>query len=126
MWEMFNPNPIKAAGVGDCAVRAIARALNITWEQAYVRLCLNGYLMGDIPNADIVCGAVLREAGFRREVIPNTCSDCYTCQDFCLDHPHGVYVLKSNDHVATVVDGVLYDSWDSSMNVPIYYWYKPD
>ena len=126
MWQHYNPNPVKTGGAGDCAVRAIARALNMTWEQAYVRLCLNGYLMGDIPNADIVWGAVLREEGFRREIIPNTCPDCYTCEDFCQDHPVGVFVLKSADHVATVVDGVLYDSWDSSSNVPIYYWHKEE
>lgn len=126
MFEYYNPNPVGANGVGDCAVRAIAKALDLTWEEAYAKLCLNGYLMGNLPNADIVWGAVLREAGFRREIIPNTCPDCYTCDDFRIDHQRGVFVLKSHDHVATVVDGVLYDSWDSSGNVPIYYWYRPD
>ena len=126
MWKRYNPNPVRTDGVGDCAVRAVAKALGLTWEEAYVRLALNGYLMGDLPNSDLVWGAVLREDGFRREVIPNTCPDCYTVEQFCKDHPNGVYVLKSNGHVATVVDGILYDSWNSEMNVPIYYWFKPE
>lgn len=126
MWQHYDPNPIGINGVGDCAVRAIAKALDLTWEQAYARLSLNGFLMGNMPSADIVWGAVLREEGFRRQVVPNTCPDCYTAADFCNDNPKGVFVLKSNEHVATVVDGVLYDSWDSSMTVPIYYWYKPE
>ena len=125
MWHYYNPNPVKAnGGVGDCSVRAIAKALDLTWEQAYVRLALNGFLMGDVISSDLVWGSVLRQEGFVREVIPNTCPDCYTVDEFCRDHPQGVYVLKSNGHVATVEDGILYDSWNSKMNVPIYYWHK--
>ena len=122
MWQYYNPNPIGMNGVGDCAVRTIAKALDLTWEQAYTKLCVNGFLMGNLPNADIVWGAVLREAGFSRSTIPNTCPDCYTVENFCGEHPKGIFVVKSQDHVATVVDGVLYDSWDSSKNIPIYYW----
>ena len=126
MWQYYNPNPVRQSGVGDCSVRAVAKALDLTWEEAYVRLALNGYLMGDVISSDLVWGAALREAGFSREVIPNTCPDCYTVEQFCKDHPNGVYVMKSNGHVATVVDGILYDSWNSEMNVPIYYWFKPE
>ena len=46
----------------------------------------------------------------------------YTVEDFCIDHPHGVYVLGCDGHVLTVVDGLYYDSWDSGGEVPIYYW----
>lgn len=120
---MYNPNPVRNdGGVGDCAVRAIAKALDISWEKAYTKLSLNGFLMGDIPNSDLVWGSVLREEGFVREIVPNTCPECYTVADFCEDHPEGIYVIKSENHVATVVDGVLYDSWNSEMKIPIYYW----
>ena len=126
-WIHYDPNPVRAdAGAGDCAVRAIAKALGISWEQAYAKLSANGFLMGDIMNADIVWGAVLREAGFVREVIPNTCPDCYTIEEFGEDHPEGVFVLKSDNHVSTVVDGVLYDSWNSETTVPTYYWTRKE
>lgn len=124
MWVQYNPNPVRSDGVGDCSVRAIAKALDLTWEQAYARLALNGYLMGDVISSDLVWGSVLRQAGFTRELVPNTCPDCYTVDDFCKDHPEGLFVIKSNDHVAVVKNGVLFDSWDSSMNTPIYYWTK--
>ena len=71
-------------------------------------------------------GAVLRKNGFWREVIPNTCPDCYTVEDFCKDHPKGTFVVRVNDHVLTVVDGDIYDSWDSSKEIPSYYWYKKE
>ena len=126
-WIMYNPNPVrKDGGVGDCAIRAIAKALNISWEKAYTKLSLNGYFMGDIPNSDLVWGSVLREEGFVREIVPNTCPDCYTVEEFCEDHPIGTYVIKSENHVATVVDGVVFDSWNSEMKIPIYYWTRKE
>lgn len=121
----YNPNPV-AANVMDCAVRAVAKALDITWEDAYLRLMVNGYRMGDILPSDNVWGSVLRQNGFYKEIIPNTCPDCYTAADFCKDNPEGTFILGFGGHVATVVDGDLYDSWDSSSMIPIYYWYKEE
>ena len=125
MWKHFNNNPA-GRNVGDCSVRAIAKALDLDWETAYLRIALAGLQMGDVISSDSVWGAVLREEGFYREAIPNTCPNCYTAEDFCRDHPYGVFVLGFGGHVATVVDGVLYDSWDSSNEIPIYYWYRKD
>ena len=125
MWKEYNPNPV-ARNVGDCSVRAIAKALDITWEQAYALTAANGFAMGDMPSADSVWGAVLRQRGFRRKAIPDTCPDCYTAEAFCEDNPKGVFVLAFGGHVATVVDGELYDSWDSSQCVPQYFWYRED
>lgn len=125
MFVYYNPNPV-GRRVGDCAIRAIAKALGISWEDAYAKVATNGYRMGDMPSSDSVWGAVLRENGFYRKAIPNTCPDCYTANDFTIDHPDGVYVLGFGGHVATVVDGDIYDSWDSSNEIPQYYWYKED
>ena len=123
MYEEYNPNPISRR-VGDCAVRALAKALDLTWEQVYSLLVVNGFLMGDMPSSDSVWGAVLRQNGFYREVIPNKCPECYTAEDFCIDNPKGTFILCFGGHVATVVDGVLYDTWDSSNLVPQFYWHK--
>ena len=125
MWIEYNPNPT-ARRVEDCSIRAVAKALNTDWETAYSLVTSAGYGMGDMPHSNSVWGAVLRQSGFYRSVIPNTCPDCYTASDFCRDHPHGTYVLGFGRHVATVVDGDLYDSWDSSKEIPVYYWYRKD
>lgn len=119
----YNPNPV-ARKVGDCSVRAVAKALGVSWETAYIMLVMNGYSMGDMPSADSVWGATLRQKGFKRQAIPHTCPDCYTAEEFCEDHPNGVYVLGFGGHVATVVDGNLYDSWDSSGENPQFFWYE--
>lgn len=119
----YNPNPT-GRNVGDCSVRAISKALNIDWETAYNLIADNGYAMGDMPSSDSVWGSVLRQNGFYRSAIPNKCPDCYTAADFCKDHPYGIYILGFGGHVATIVDGNLYDSWDSSELIPQYYWYQ--
>ena len=119
----YNPNPVSRK-VGDCTVRAVAKALDIDWETAYVKMAVNGFSMGDMPSSDSVWGAVLRHNGFKKEIIPNTCPDCYTAEDFAKDNPVGTFVLGFGGHVTTVVDGNLYDSWDSSKEIPAYVWRK--
>lgn len=125
MWIYYNPNPTGRA-VGDCSVRAVAKALNTDWEHAYIMIAKNGFAMGDIPSGDSVWGSVLRENGFYRKSIPNSCPECYTMNDFCNDNPKGIFVLGTGNHVATVIDGNLYDSWDSLNEIPIYVWYRKE
>ena len=123
MYVEYNPNPV-GRRVGDCAVRAVAKALGTDWETAYAKIAAAGFAMGDMPSSDSVWGAVLRQNGFYRDSISNTCPDCYTTEDFCRDHPEGVYVLGFGGHTATVVDGRLYDSWNSLEEIPVYFWHK--
>lgn len=125
MWIRYNPNPTGRT-VGDCAVRAVAKALSISWEDAYNLIADAGYAMGDMPSSDSVWGAVLRQHGFYRSAIPNRCPDCYTAEDFARDNPVGVFVLGFGGHVSTVVNGDIYDSWNSSKEIPVYVWYRKD
>lgn len=124
-WIEFNNNPV-GRRVGDCAVRAVSRALDTDWENAYLSLVMNGYAMGDMPSSDSVWGATLRQHGFYRMSIPDSCPNCYTAEDFCADNPEGIYVLGFGGHVATVVDGDLYDSWDSSLEIPQFVWFRKE
>ena len=82
--------------VGDCSVRAISAALGVDWETAFALIAKAAYQMADMPSSNSVWG----------------------------DHPHGVYVLGFGNHVATVKDGIILDSWDSSNEIPQYYWSK--
>ena len=125
LWVPYNPSPV-GRNVGDCAVRAIAMALGTDWETAYAMLAMNGYLMGDMPSSNAVWGSVLRQHGFYRHAVPNECPDCYTMADFARDHPQGVYVVGTGNHVATIKDGAIYDSWDSSREIPAYYWSRKE
>lgn len=124
-WVFYEPNPVRT-GAGDCAVRAVAKALDITWEDAYTRLSANGFQMGNVISADEVWGSVLRQNGFKRRMVNEDCPDCYSVEDFCGDHPKGLFVVKSENHVAVVKDGALYDAWPSQNKTAIYYWTRED
>lgn len=123
IWIRYNANPV-GNRVRDCAQRAISAALNVDWDTASDMIYEMAKGMGTTTDDDNAWGAVLRRAGFYRAIIPNTCPECYTMTDFCRDHPRGVFVVKMPEHVATVIDGKLYDTWDSSNEIPIYYWYR--
>ena len=121
MWKHYNPNP-RGARVGDCVVRAISKALGKDWKETYVELCLKGLMMCDLPSANSVWGAYLRDNGYERYVVPNTCPECYTVRDFCNEYKEGTYILALNGHVVCVIDGNLFDSWDSLDEPVNYYW----
>lgn len=125
MWQAYNPNPLKRS-VGDCSVRAISAALGIDWEQAYALIAAKGFALGDVISSNAVWGAVLRDHGFTRYTIPNTCPDCYTFEDFARDHPKGIFVLGTGTHAAVVKHGVLMDAWNSSNETVQFVWYRKD
>ena len=122
-YSFYNPNPIRN-NTRDCAVRAVAKALGISWEDSFAKIASMAFAMGQTMDYDPVWGAVLRQNGFHRDHIPNTCPDCYTIRDFCKDNPKGTFVLGTGTHVVTVIDGVVYDISDTSDEIPIYFWYK--
>ena len=124
MYSYYNPNPIKNKRVGDCVVRAISKALNQSWEDTYIELTIQGYMMGDLLSSNGVWGAYLKSKGFMRDVVPADCPDCYTLEDFANEHPKGIFVMGTGSHAICIQDGVIYDSWNSSNEIPIYFYYK--
>lgn len=125
MWVKYNPNPMRKS-VGDCTVRAVTKATGKNWEESYSGMAIQGFISADMPSANHVWGSYLRRNGFTRNIIPDSCPDCYTAEDFCRDHPKGTFVLAFDGHVAAVEDGDLYDSWDSSNEIPIYYFSRKE
>ena len=119
----YNANP-EHKNVGECTVRTISKALGKSWEEIYVGLALQGFMMGDMPSANHVWGAYLHAMGFERKMLPNTCPDCYTVAQFAEEHPQGTYVLALSGHVVCVKNGEWFDTWDSGGEIPLYYWEK--
>ena len=98
MWIECNPNPDKRSTT-DCAVRALALALTIPWDDAYLMLVSKGLKIHDMPDRHPVVHAVLKDLGYKREAVPNTCPECYSIEDFCRDHPKGVFFVGFGGYV---------------------------
>lgn len=121
MWIEYNRNPV-GANTEDCAIRAVALALGISWDEAFDMIAVMAKSMGRPMHQDAAWGAVLRRSGFKRHIIPNTCPECYTIEDFCEDNPQGIFVLGTGTHAVTIIDGNYYDTWNSGNEIPIYFW----
>ena len=104
MWVQFNPNP-KKLNVGDCTVRSICAVTGLDWHTVHKALC---DLSGDM-------------AGFARKKMIDRCPECYTVEQFAFDHPRGIYILGPHEHAVALIDGNWWDSWDSGLTVPTYY-----
>lgn len=108
----------------DCVIRAIAAVMGYSWEKVYADLSVEGMNNHDLWNKNYVWMNYLRKKGFSRAVIPNTCPDCYTIEDFAKDHPVGQYIVGTGTHVVAVIDGDYYDTWNSGAEVPIFYLWR--
>ena len=65
MYIEFNNNPC-GRKVGDCAVRALSKALDIGWESAYLMLAMNGLQM-----CDMLIKHCMRNIYFMRKICYN-------------------------------------------------------
>lgn len=123
MFIYYNPNP-KGRQVGDCTIRAISKAMGKSWDDTYLGTAMTGYDLCNMADGNDVWGTYLRRNGFVRHTIPNTCPECYTVKDFCEEHPIGTYILALDGHVVTAIDGNVYDTFDSTNEIVIFYFEK--
>lgn len=121
MYIPYNPNPF-ASRAGDCVVRAVARATDKNWIETYIDLCIEGLLMGEMPSSNAVWGKYLRDHGFKQYIIP----EYQDLKSFLSDHNSGTYVIGTGKHAVCCIDGNHFDSWDSSDEIPIYFWKKEE
>ena len=125
MYKYYNPNP-EEPDAGDCIIRAISKVTNQDWDTTYLDLAIFGFMVRNMPSLNSVWTEYLRNHGFERFIIPNTCPLCYTVKDFADDHPTGTYVLATGTHAIAVQSGDYFDSWDSGREIPIFYFERKD
>lgn len=119
----YNANPLNKR-VGDCVIRAISKAMGMSWEDVAIDLSMMMVIEKDIVSSNALWGKYLIMNGFRRGSLPDTCPACYTLEQFCEDFPRGTYVVATGSHVIAVIDGNYYDTFDSGNEVVTYYFEK--
>ena len=86
-YVFYNPNVKNTDFPGDCTVRAVARVMGWDWDTAYTNLCLEGFVIGDMPSANRTMISFMLANGFREHSLFSKCRNCYTVRDFARDNP---------------------------------------
>ena len=121
MYVYENLNPLNRR-VGDCVIRAIAKVMNMPWDNVAIDLSMMMVTDKDIVSSNALWGKYLEMNGFRRGNLPDTCPSCFTIEDFCRMYPVGTYVVCTGTHVVAVIDGHYYDTFDSGQETATYFY----
>lgn len=141
-FRFYNANP-KGKYTGDCAVRAIAAAVEKPWERVTMELaemsCKTGYSFASKENMD----KYLIQNGFAKEKQPRKRDNTkLTGEEFCRElqkwlgdkciwgtcTDNGVVIAPrivaniGGHHVVAIVDGKVNDIWDSTDGCIGNYW----
>ena len=125
-FHFFNANP-KNRMTGDCTFRAICTALNQTWEQTVMEMaqlsCETGYAINDDKGIE----RYLATKGWVKHKQPRKPDNTkYTGKEFCeRARKHERYIANiGSHHIVAIVDGRVYDIWDSTNRCIGNYWTK--
>lgn len=121
-YTAYEPNTVKAYNIsngnrysGDCAIRAITKLFGISWNLAFDKIAKYAKENGCITSTTWMILNFFRKHGYSYTKQDNKWyKPDLTFGDFAKTHPKGKYAIFSDDHVAAVIDGVIYDSWDST------------
>lgn len=101
---------------GDCQVRALTKALGLTWIEAYdlmYKVCRKYQVMMPFDCPPKIREQLLAEMGFKSwKISVKKGKKRPTVDSFAKDHPSGTYVLNVAGHDVACVNGKYYDTWD--------------
>ena len=123
MWIYANPNPVRDEEP-DCVVRALSLATGKTWDEVHFELSEMSRENGTMPSVNWLWGLWLKRCGFKPFLLPESCPECVTVQEFCRRYPIGTYVIGTGSHAICIRDGNWLDAWDSRDCVPTYFFRK--
>lgn len=107
MYKFYNANS-KGKFVNDCVIRAIAVAECKTWDETYEELSYiaqeEGILLDDVNFVENYL-----DKRYRR-----TCHYSKTVGEFAKEHKRGTYLITMEGHITTIIDGIIYDTFDCS------------
>lgn len=124
MYIEYNKNP-KGLKTGDCVVRAIATALNESWEDTYkgmLEVALKTYQAISWKNN---FKKYLQNKGYEMHKMPKKENGKrYTVNEFCKEKAENnkTYIISLANHLTVVINRDLYDTWNCGNKSVGNYW----
>lgn len=116
MFEFYNPHPQQKM-VGDCVKRALTKASGLTYQEVSNELNrikrekgASSYASNSVWMHYVDNNLHAKKISFPAEKGKPRMNGAR----FCEEYPKGVYILNMAKHLSCCVDGILYDTWDSS------------
>jgi len=101
---------------GDCQVRALSKALGISWLEAFdltIPICREVQTYTIFGGSCDIGKHNLAKLGFEYHGVSNKRgAKRPTVDSFAKEHPEGSFILKVAHHVVACVGGKYYDTWD--------------
>lgn len=121
----YNANP-KNLKVGDCVIRALSKATEMSWDEVYDELYQIGRKKKRMLNDKATFKAFLKNHDF----IQSNSERGYdnkriTIDEFIDRSEHDImYVISTRKHLTVVYNGDIYDTWNTGNEKSGKYWYK--
>lgn len=125
-FKYFQPNKLELKDeYGDCAVRAICKAEDMEWLDAYDLMWSYSREVQSPLNCKYGFEHILKKLGYKYCPISNKKgSKRPTVTEFSKAHTTGTYVLVVANHYVCSKDGFFYDTFDSGDKSLYGYWEK--
>ena len=107
-------------------VRAIAIATDRTWDEVHWDLCMLSHERCTMPSVNWLWELYLKQNGFKKFLLPDSCPECITVREFARRFPEGTYVIGTGSHAVCVTNGHYIDSWDSGDETPTYFFKRSE
>jgi len=120
--EKYYSVKYKKDWIGDCAIRALAHGTGEDYIVVYKELFEMAMKIGDMPNADKVTDAYLRQRGWTKNTTMKKMGKRVRLKDW---PTHGTYIIRMNYHVTCIKDGVHLDMGDWRSRCGNTYWTPP-
>ena len=126
LYRYFQPNKLDIKDdYGDCAIRSVAKAENISWLEAYDMMYKYSREVQCPMNCKHGFEHILKQLGYTYTGISNKKGTTRpTVFEFCGKHKIGTSICVVANHYVTIQDGHYYDTWDSGYKCMYGYWEK--
>ncbi len=110
MFKYYNRNPYDRH-IEDCVIRALSLLTNRSWKSIYRELTYysseDGYMTDNVEFVE----------DYLDDRYPRECHYSKTVGEFAKEHPYGRYIISMPNHVTSVINGTVIDTFNPSDRV---------
>lgn len=121
-YKYYQPNEKAEKKMGDCVIRALCKAYNLTWLEAFRELIPYAEAIQDMPNSKKVYSKYIKDKGGCWNGIKVEKGQKRMTVKELAKYTRGTHIARLANHIVCIIDGDWYDSWDSGNKTVYGHW----